>query len=114
VLTKRASPKLERVIKRTLESTPTVERKERSSEESEVEVFPRKGTADSVGSATFCFNLIGGCQETGTIRQDTRSHKRRSHKFYYNFTEVTITIPPLIRILGRLIQGGINLYSDGV
>jgi hypothetical protein len=49
----------------------------------------------------------------------TRSHKRRSytfssHRFYYNLTEITITTPPLTRILDRLIGGGISLYGDGV
>jgi hypothetical protein len=52
-------------------------------------------------------------------RSATRSHKRRSHtfsshRFYYNFTEITITTPPLTRILDRLIGGGINLCGDGV
>ncbi len=39
---------------------------------------------------------------------------QRNHRFYYNFTEITITTPPLTRILDRLIGGGINLYSDSV
>jgi hypothetical protein len=32
----------------------------------------------------------------------------------YNFTEITITTPPLTRILDRLIRGGIILYGDVV
>lgn len=43
-----------------------------------------------------------------------RSYKRRSHRFYYNFTEIIITIPLLTRILNRLIEGGISLYGNGV
>lgn len=33
---------------------------------------------------------------------------------YYNFTEITITTPPLTKILDRLIGGGIVLCGDGV
>jgi len=36
-----------------------------------------------------------------------------SPRFYYNFTEVTITTPPLTRILDRLIGRGISLRGDG-
>jgi hypothetical protein len=66
------------------------------------------------------FALIGGCREIGIFRQGMRSHKHRSHPFsshrfiLYNFTEITITTPPLTRILDRLIGGGISLYSDVV
>jgi hypothetical protein len=59
--------------------------------------------------ATFRSNLIGGCRETGIFRQSTRSHK-----FYLNSTEITITTPPLTTILDRLIREGITLYSDSV
>jgi hypothetical protein len=66
------------------------------------------------------FTLLGRCREAGfSGRSATRSHKRRSHtfsshRFYYNFTEITITTPPLTRILDRLIGGGISLCSNGV
>jgi hypothetical protein len=34
---------------------------------------------------------------------------RTSHRFYYNFTEITITTPSLTRIFDRLIRGGISV-----
>jgi hypothetical protein len=65
------------------------------------------------------FALLGGCREAGFSGKISRSHKRRSHtfsshRFYYNFTEITITTPSLTRILDRLIRGGIILCGDVV
>ena len=39
---------------------------------------------------------------------------RAATDFCYNFTEITITTPPLTRIFDRLIGGGISLRGDGV
>ena len=70
--------------------------------------------------ATFCSREgFGGCREAEFSGKISRSHKRRSytfssHRFYYNFTEITIITPPLTRILNRLIRGGISLYSDSI
>ena len=41
-------------------------------------------------------------REEGFSGKILRSHKFRSHRFYYDFTEITITTPPLTRILDRL------------
>jgi len=62
---------------------------------------------------------FGGCREAEISGKISRSHKRRSHtfsshRFYYNFAEITITTPPLTGILDRLIRGGISPYSDGI
>jgi hypothetical protein len=61
--------------------------------------------------------VFGGCREAEFYGKISRSHKRRSHtfsshRFYYNFTEITITTPPLTRILDRLIGRGISLCGD--
>jgi len=55
---------------------------------------------------------FGGCREAEFSGKILRSHKRRSHRSYYNFTEITITTPPLARILDRLIGRGINPCSE--
>ena len=57
---------------------------------------------------------FGGYREAEFYGKISRSHKRRSHRFYYNFTEITITTPPLTRILDRLIGGGISPRGDVV
>ena len=51
------------------------------------------------------FPLLGGCRS---------SHTFSSHRFYYNFTEITITTPRLTSVLDSLIGGGISLCCDGV
>ncbi len=61
------------------------------------------------------FLLLEGCREAGfSGRSDTRSYKRRSHRLYYNFTEITAATPPLTWNLDRLIRGGISLCGDGI
>jgi hypothetical protein len=52
----------------------------------------------------------------GIFRQGTHSHKvtatRLAATDFYNFTEITITILPLTRIIDCLIRGGIILCDD--
>ena len=52
----------------------------------------------------------------GIFRQGTHSHKvtatRLAARDFYNFTEITMTTPPLTRIIDRLIGGGIILCDD--
>jgi hypothetical protein len=66
--------------------------------------YRKKKTTDFVGCAQGHFLLWS---------EDVR--KREFSDFItYNFTEITITTPPLTRILDRLIGGGISLCGDGV
>lgn len=74
-----------------------------------------RGTASH--RPTFCFaRKMSG---SGKFREDSAqpqhcSHTFSSHRFYYNFTDITIATPPLTRIFNRLIGGGINSCGDGV
>jgi hypothetical protein len=70
-----------------------------------------KEMADFVGCALGHFLLWS--EDLGK-REFSGKGRAATHRFYYNFTEITITTPPLTRILDRLIGGGISLYSDGV
>jgi hypothetical protein len=55
---------------------------------------------------------------SGIFRQATHSHKVTATRLaaidLYNLTEITITTPPLTRILNRLIRGGTILCDDVV
>jgi hypothetical protein len=62
----------------------------------------------------------GGCRETGIsgkVRAATNVAATRlaaTDFITYNFTKITITTPPLTRILDRLFGGGIILCGDVV
>jgi hypothetical protein len=68
--------------------------------------------------ATFCSNrrMSGNRNFPARYAQPNVAATRLAATDFiiYNFTEITITTPPLTRILDRLIRGGISLYSDGV
>jgi hypothetical protein len=70
--------------------------------------FPRKGTADFAGCAQGHFlPLVGEYRHTGISRQGTEYTKPQTSQpqtLCYNLTDITITTPPLTRILNRLIE----------
>jgi hypothetical protein len=87
-----------------------------------VEISYRKEkTADFVGCAQGHFLLwsedVGKREFSGKVGAATNVAATRlvtTDFITYNFTEITITTPPLTRILDRLIGGGIILCGDVV
>jgi hypothetical protein len=69
-------------------------------------------TATPARRLSFCktlrgIPLLGGCREAGFSGTSVAA-TFSSHRFYYNFAEITIITPPLTRILDRLIGKGIS------
>jgi hypothetical protein len=81
-----------------------------------VPVDLQEKTADFVGCAQGHFLLwsedVGKREFSGTVRAAT--NVAATDFITYNFTEITITTPPLTRILDRLTGGGIILCGDVV
>ena len=70
--------------------------------------YREEKTADFVWLRTGpLFALVGGCREREISGRVCAATNVAAIDFItYNFTEITITTPPLTRILDRLIKGG--------